>query len=51
MLKLRRLAKRILIVVLGHLKDQWRRELKDKFDETFMVLDRNTFNAHYGENP
>ena len=50
-LKLRRLAKRILIVVPGHLKDQWRRELKEKFDETFMVLDRSTFNAHYGENP
>ena len=50
-LKLRRLAKRILIVVPGHLKDQWRRELKEKFDDTFMVLDRATFNAHYGENP
>jgi superfamily II DNA or RNA helicase len=50
-LKLRRLANRILIVVPGHLKDQWRRELKEKFDETFIVLDRNTFNAHYGENP
>ncbi|MGB9824479.1 MAG: DEAD/DEAH box helicase [Candidatus Hydrothermia bacterium] len=50
-LKLRRLANRVLIVVPGHLKDQWRRELKEKFDEKFVVLDRNTFNAHYGENP
>jgi len=50
-LKLRNLAKRVLIVVPGHLKDQWRRELKEKFDEKFVVLDRNTFNAHYGENP
>ncbi len=50
-LKLRKLAQRILIVVPGHLKDQWRRELKEKFNETFIVLDRNTFNAHYGENP
>jgi SNF2 family DNA or RNA helicase len=50
-LKLRNLAKRILIVVPSHLKDQWRRELKEKFDEKFMILDRNTFNAHYGENP
>jgi len=50
-LKLRRLARRILIVVPGHLKDQWRRELKEKFDEKFTVLDRFTFNAHYGENP
>jgi superfamily II DNA or RNA helicase len=50
-LKLRRLARRILIVVPGHLKDQWRRELKEKFDEKFTVLDRYTFNALYGENP
>ena len=50
-LKLRRLANRILIIVPGHLKDQWRRELKEKFAEKFVVLDRNTFNAHYGDNP
>ena len=50
-LKLRGLAKRVLIVVPGHLRDQWRRELKEKFDEKFVVLDRYTFNAHYGENP
>ena len=50
-MKLRRLARRTLIVVPGHLKDQWRRELKDKFDEKFVMLDRPTFNAHYGENP
>ena len=50
-LKLRRLAKRILIVVPGHLKDRSRREIKEKFVETFVVIDRNTFNAHYGENP
>ena len=28
-LKLRNLANRILIIVPGHLKDQWKRELKD----------------------
>jgi len=39
-LKLRDLAERILIVVPGHLKDQWRRELKEKFDERFVILDR-----------
>ena len=50
-LKLRNLARRILIVVPGHLKDQWRRELKERFNENFVVLDRYTFNAHYGENP
>ena len=50
-LKLRKLARRILIVVPGHLKDQWRRELKEKFNEEFTVLDRYTFSAYYGENP
>jgi superfamily II DNA or RNA helicase len=50
-LKLRGIVKKALIVVPGHLKDQWRRELKEKFDETFVVLDRGTFNSHYGENP
>jgi superfamily II DNA or RNA helicase len=49
-LKLRNLAKRILIVVPGHLKDQWRRELKDRFEETFVVIDRGLLDAHYAEN-
>lgn len=40
-LKLRGLAKRILVVVPGHLKDQWIRELKEKFQENFEVFDRN----------
>ncbi|CUT01677.1 helicase-related protein [Candidatus Kryptobacter tengchongensis] len=50
-LKLRRLAHRILIVVPGHLKDQWIRELKEKFQETFTLIDRYTFRSLYGENP
>lgn len=50
-LKLRKLASRILIVAPGHLKDQWRRELNEKFNEKFKILDRHTFNSHYGENP
>jgi len=49
-MKLRNLAKRILIVVPGHLKDQWRRELKDRFEENFIVIDRGLLGAHYGEN-
>lgn len=49
-MKLRHLARRILIVVPGHLKDQWRRELRDKFKETFVIVDRGTANALYGEN-
>jgi SNF2 family DNA or RNA helicase len=49
-MKLRNLVKRILIVVPGHLKDQWRRELKDRFEEGFIVIDRGLLGAHYGEN-
>jgi len=49
-LKLRQLVKRILIVTPGHLKDQWRRELKDRFDEIFEVVDRTRFDALYGTN-
>ncbi|MDY6865120.1 MAG: helicase-related protein [Halobacteriota archaeon] len=49
-LKLRSLAKRILIVAPGHLKDQWRRELSDRFEEKFVVIDRGILDALYGEN-
>lgn len=49
-MKLRNLIKRILIVVPGHLKDQWRRELKDRFEENFAVIDKGLLGAHYGEN-
>ena len=50
-LKLRGVVNRILIVVPGHLKDQWRRELKEKFQEHFTIIDRSLLDAHYGENP
>ena len=43
-LKLRGAIKRILIVVPGHLKEQWRWEMKDKVDENFEVVDREYFN-------
>ncbi len=49
-LKIRKLAKRVLIVVPGHLKDQWRRELKDRFEENFVTIDRGLMDAHYAEN-
>ena len=49
-LKLRNLISKILIVVPGHLKDQWRRELKDRFEEKFLMVDRSLLNALYGEN-
>jgi len=50
-LKLRGVIERTLIVVPGHLKDQWRRELKEKFQEHFTIIDRNSFEALYRENP
>ncbi len=43
-MKLRGTAKRILIVVPGQLKEQWRWEMKDKIDEDFEVVDRKYFN-------
>ena len=49
-LKLRNLIRRILIVAPGHLKDQWRREMKERFEENFVVVDRSFIDAHYGEN-
>ena len=50
-LKLRGICHRILIVVPGHLKYQWQRELKERFQEAFTIIDRNFFNVHYIENP
>ena len=49
-LKIRNLCKRILIVSPGHLKDQWRRELLERFDERFIVIDRGRLDSLYGEN-
>lgn len=49
-LKLRHLVKRILIVSPGHLKDQWRREMADRFEERFVIIDRGVLDALYGEN-
>ena len=49
-LKQRGLIERILIVVPGHLSDQWLRELRDKFGEAFRVIDRGMMNASWGQN-
>ena len=49
-LKLRHLVNRILIVVPGHLKDQWRRELKDRFEENFIIMERGLLNSQPSEN-
>ncbi len=49
-LKYRGLAERVLIVVPGHLRDQWLREMKEKFWETFYVVDRSAVNSSWGRN-
>lgn len=49
-LKFRGLAEHILIVTPANLTDQWRREMHDKFGETFNVINRATVNAAYGRN-
>ena len=47
-LKYRGVVQRVLLVVPGHLKYQWQREMKEKFGEQFVVVDRNVMNAHWG---
>ena len=49
-LKFRGLAEHILIVTPANLTDQWRREMHEKFGETFNVINRATANAAYGRN-
>ncbi|MCX7643097.1 MAG: SNF2-related protein [Armatimonadetes bacterium] len=49
-LKMRGLVKRTLIVVPGHLQDQWQREMKEKFGEHFVRVDRGIINAYQGRN-
>ncbi len=49
-LKLRGLAERILIVGPANLAFQWQRELKEKFDEEFVVLKGNDIRDQFGVN-
>ena len=49
-LKFRGLTERILIVTPANLTDQWRRELHEKFSESFTVINRGTVNSTYGRN-
>src|SRR5688572_3473235 len=49
-LKLRGLAERILIVGPSNLTFQWQRELKEKFDEKFLVLQGSTIRDQFGVN-
>ena len=50
-LKYRGVLERVLIVTPANLTDQWRRELKEKFGESFEVVNRDTASARYDENP
>ena len=50
-LKLRGLVKRVLVVSPGHLKTQWEREMREKFQESFQIVDRAYINSHNSENP
>jgi superfamily II DNA or RNA helicase len=49
-LKQRGLVERTLIVVPGHLQEQWLRELKEKFGESFRLCDRAVMDASWGRN-
>jgi len=49
-LKLRGLAERILIVGPANLAFQWQRELKEKFDEKFLVLKGSDIRDQFGVN-
>jgi SNF2 family DNA or RNA helicase len=49
-LELRGLAERILIVCPANLTFQWQRELKEKFDTTFLVLKGQDIREQFGVN-
>jgi superfamily II DNA or RNA helicase len=49
-LKLRGLAERILIVGPSNLTFQWQRELKEKFDEKFLVVKGSNIRDQFGVN-
>ena len=49
-LQYRRLAHRVLIVAPGHLKYQWQREMKERFQTSFVIVDRARFHSSWGEN-
>jgi len=49
-LKYRGLVRRCLIVVPGHLCDQWRREMKERFHEAFTLIDRAAVEGAWGRN-
>jgi len=50
-LKARGLVGRTLIVTPANLTFQWQRELKEKFRESFEVINSDVLRANYGQNP
>ena len=49
-LKLRGLIERVLVVCPSNLSFQWQRELKEKFDETFLVFKGSDIRDQFGVN-
>ena len=49
-LRLRGLAERILVVCPANLAFQWQRELKEKFDQQFLVMKGNDIRDQFGVN-
>lgn len=49
-LKYRGVINKTLIVVPGHLKFQWQREMREKFRDFFEIIDRGVMNAYWGKN-
>lgn len=50
-LKLRGLVDRILIIAPGHLRDQWVREMDERFKESFVVMSREQYKTTFMQNP
>ena len=50
-LKIRGLVQRTLIVTPANLSFQWKREMKDKFRESFDIIRGDVLRAAYGSNP
>lgn len=48
-LKYRGIVGRTLVVTPANLTDQWQREMREKFGENFVVVDRGTLTAFYAE--
>jgi superfamily II DNA or RNA helicase len=46
----RGLVERVLVVSPGHLKDQWRREMKERFNTTFTLVNRQVVRSNWREN-